>query len=456
MKTKRNKFKFWLIGALCLFIILPLSWVLLLRLEGEKPQVVLQPPFLSLGAAQEFSVTVSDIKSGVRSIWISLLQGGREIVILEQNFPDAGFVREGKVKEESFKVKIEPKKNGISDGKAVLRMVAQDYSWRGWWHGNRTYIEKDVIIDTRPPDIDVLSTAHNIGQGGAGLVIYRISEPCPVSGVYIGKKFFPGYSGHFKDAAIFMAFIAFDYNQGADTAIFVKATDQAGNSARAGFPYYRGKRFFKKDRITISDKFLNWKMPEFDITIPKDSKTPMLDKFLKVNNELRRETAKTITGLGEKTDNVLYWSGAFLRLPQSALRASFADKREYHYRDRAIDHQVHLGMDLASVAHSPVPAANRGKVVFTEPLGIYGRTIIIDHGFGLFSIYSHLSSIDAQQGRIVSKGEIIGRTGSTGLAGGDHLHFGIFIHDTFVNPIEWWDAAWVKNNITTKIDRLQQ
>ena len=164
---------------------------------------------------------------------------------------------------------------------------------------------------------------------------------------------------------------------------------------------------------------------------------------------------KKITGLGEKTGKVLYWDGVFLRLPKSANRAGFADHREYKYKGRIIDRQVHLGIDLASIAHSPVPASNKGKVVFAGPIDIYGKTVMIDHGFGLLSMYSHLSSYDVQEGQIVSKGEIIGRTGITGLAGGDHLHFSILIHNTFVNPLEWWDAAWIKNNITNKINEVK-
>ncbi|MDM8552340.1 M23 family metallopeptidase, partial [Desulfobacterales bacterium HSG2] len=135
--------------------------------------------------------------------------------------------------------------------------------------------------------------------------------------------------------------------------------------------------------------------------------------------------------------------------------AGFADHREYRYAGRTIDHQVHLGLDQASVAHAPIPAANRGKVTYADDLGIYGQTIVIDHGFGLFSTYSHLSSFNVKKGQIVSRGETIGRTGKTGLAGGDHLHFGILIHNTFVNPIEWFDRAWVRNNVSKKIKTLK-
>jgi len=143
-----------------------------------------------------------------------------------------------------------------------------------------------------------------------------------------------------------------------------------------------------------------------------------------------------------------------LRLPNSARKASFADHRSYKYNGRVIDQQVHLGIDLASVAHSPVPAANSGKVVFTGDLGIYGKIVVIDHGFGLFSSYSHLSAFEVKQGQVVRKGDVVGRTGSTGLAGGDHLHFGMLVHNTIVEPVEWWDAAWIKNNISGKIKAI--
>ncbi len=99
-----------------------------------------------------------------------------------------------------------------------------------------------------------------------------------------------------------------------------------------------------------------------------------------------------------------------------------------------------------------MPAANAGVVVFGQTLGIYGKTIILDHGFGLFSMYSHLSSIAVKIGDQLSQGDIIGRTGSTGMAGGDHLHFSLLIDQTFVNPVEWWDKKWIQHNVLSKIE----
>jgi murein DD-endopeptidase MepM/ murein hydrolase activator NlpD len=151
----------------------------------------------------------------------------------------------------------------------------------------------------------------------------------------------------------------------------------------------------------------------------------------------------------------MHWQGIFSRLPNAANRARFADHRTYYYKGREIDRQVHLGIDLASVSNSPVPAGNTGVVVFAQHLGIYGKTVILDHGYGLFSMYSHLSQIAVQVGGRVSRGDKLGRTGSTGMAGGDHLHFSILINDTFVNPVEWWDRKWIQNNVTSKIEWAQ-
>ena len=131
--------------------------------------------------------------------------------------------------------------------------------------------------------------------------------------------------------------------------------------------------------------------------------------------------------------------------------SAFADQRTYIYEGREVDQQTHLGYDLASVAQSPVPAANRGTVAMARYFGIYGNTVVLDHGHGLMTLYSHLSSIDVEEGQEVERGATLGRTGATGLAGGDHLHFTTLVGGLPVNPTEWWDASWIRDRVARKL-----
>ena len=186
--------------------------------------------------------------------------------------------------------------------------------------------------------------------------------------------------------------------------------------------------------------------------VPDSGTLGPMDTFLKVNRDVRRQNSAAIKRVTARTTADKLWEGRFLRLPNAAPRAGFADRRTYRYKGKDIDRQVHLGIDLASLKQSPVPAANSGRVAFAGSLGIYGNTIIIDHGLGLFSLYAHLSSFARDEGQVVARGDIIGRTGSSGMAGGDHLHFSMLVHNTFVNPIEWWDEKWIEHNISSKLE----
>ena len=434
-------------------IALPGGWFLWDRLENEKPAINMNLASPHLGRDQEFTIAVSDPKSGLRRLWVGLLKNGQETVLHDEKFPSAGFFKGGKVHETSVKIQLEPAALGLTDGEAILRTVVSDYSWRDWWRGNKIYTETNVTIDTRPPEIEVLSRAHNINRGGAGLVIFRTSETCSQSGVQVGDKFYPGYTGYFKDPNVYLAFIGLGYQQDTDTAIFVKVADLAGNYAQNGLNYHLRRKVFRKDRLNITDGFLKKKMPNFSSQISPVAESSLVDKFLKINRDLREANYRKIVEVCRNTDSKMHWQNGFLRLPKSATRAKFADHRVYMYKGREIDRQVHMGIDLASVARSPIPAANGGIVIFAESLGIYGKTVIVDHGLGLFSMYAHLSHIGVEVGSRLSRGDVLGRTGATGLAGGDHLHFSMLVHDTFVNPVEWWDPNWIKHNVSAKIER---
>jgi murein DD-endopeptidase MepM/ murein hydrolase activator NlpD len=422
------------------------GWTFLTRLEGRAPVVRIDPPFSAVGAERAFAVEAEDEDSGLRSLSVSLLQGEKTVVLLGRRFDTAA--GRGPLRET---LRLSAKEHGLAEGSALLRIEARDRSWRHWGKGNRVRLERPVEIDTRPPVLQVLSGTLNINQGGCGLVIYRTSEPCPVSGVRVGDTVYPAQSGLFEDPLILTTFVALAYDQGKGTPIAVSAEDEAGNEARIGLNHFIRPKQWRSDTLAISDGFLSAILPGLTASMPDAAGRSPVEQFLLVNRDLRKTNYEKIVELTRTSDNRIHWHGTFVRLPSAASRAMFADQRVYRYQGREIDRQVHMGVDLASLAASPVPAGNRGRVVFADDLGIYGQTVILDHGFGLFSMYSHLSRIDVPAGGMVERSAIIGRTGSTGLAGGDHLHYGMMVGATFVNPIEWWDDHWIEDNVTDKI-----
>jgi murein DD-endopeptidase MepM/ murein hydrolase activator NlpD len=453
VRPKQKRSKLWIVVVILLAVLLPVIWVAVVRLEGEKPAVELQISTPYIGQSRELTLTVSDAKSGIRHIWLGLAKDGRENTLYDQALPAKSIWNGGLEHEHRFTVTIEPGKLGLSDGQAELRARVSDFSWRRWGNGNLTSLEQSVTIDTKPPSVEVIPRAHNINQGGAGLTVFRTSENCPVAGVQVGDNFFPAYPGYFKDPLIYVAFFALSYDQEKNTAIYVSVSDQAGNGVRVQMAHYIRGKAFRRDIIRVTDSFLETKLPEFKEV--NSSGLPLIEQFLKINRELRQENYRQVMDIARQTDTKMHWEGVFLRLPQSANRAGFADHRMYQYNGKEVDREVHLGVDLASLTNSPVPAGNAGRVAFTGYLGIYGNTVLIDHGFGLFSMYSHLSQINVKQGDNVAKGDRLGATGSTGLAGGDHLHFAMLVHNTFVNPIEWWDASWISHNVTSKLEDVK-
>jgi hypothetical protein len=278
-----------------------------------------------------------------------------------------------------------------------------------------------------------------------------------VSGVQVGEAFFEGRTGLSSDPNLYIAFFVFPYNEKPNTQIWITAQDGAGNVAQAGIPYHVSAKRFKRDRIVLSEGFLKRKMPEFLQFLGSESQgASLVDIFLQVNNGLRKSNHAALSQACEKSDAAIHWEGSFVRLPGSARMAGFADHREYEYNGKIVDEQVHLGIDLASTHQAPVPAANGGRVALAEYVGIYGNAVVLDHGFGLFSMYGHLSSLAVEKDQMVARGEVIGRTGTSGLAGGDHLHYGMMIDQTFVNPIEWWDPTWIKHNVTSKLQDVSR
>ena len=452
-----------IVALLFLAALICAGWVLMNKFEGNHPVVDIQLPSPFLNKTYEMSLNIQDNQTGLKKVVVMIMQAGKEKVLLEKSYDSAGFVSALSVPlhvADTFRIPIESWKYGMTDGEAVIRVMVSDYSWKGWGKGNVFYTEKNVIIDTIPPKVNILTKRHNVERGGSGLAIYRLFEDDVKSGVMVGDNFFPGHSGMFKDPGIYAAFFALSHLQGPDTQLSVVAEDVAGNKTKRGFYHYIREKKFRTDTLNISDRFLQAKMPDFEldpgVASGNGNGNPLLEKFLKINSEIRKQNVDRILSVPTATEPVLHWKNRFLRLKGSARRAGYADHRVYKYKGRKIGKATHLGVDLASVSNASIKAANTGRVIFADFEGIFGNTVVIDHGFGLCSLYAHLSQINVNVNDLVQRGQEIGSTGMTGLAGGDHLHFSMIVHNVFVNPIEWWDATWIKNNITSKIDKIRQ
>ncbi|MGD9822967.1 M23 family metallopeptidase [Desulfobacter sp.] len=445
-----------------LAIAVPVGWVLFCKYEGDVPKADVRLPSPYLKQSYEINMTATDEGTGLRHVTVSLVQKNNEKILWDKPYPSPSILSlfsGKKTLSDTFAVPVETRKYGMSDGQAVIRIIVTDYAWHKWGKGNRFYEELPVVIDTVPPRLEVLTSQHNVSKGGVGLVIYKLDEKNIQTGVRVGENFFPGYSGVFNDPMMVAAFFALDHTQGPDTRIVVEARDPAGNETKRGFYHYIKDKNFRSDTLNISDSFLEVKMPDFNLG-PREAQflteqNPLLAKFLYINETLRRQNVETVLKVPSDTRAELMWKGCFGRLSGAANRAGFADKRTYKYNGKVISHSTHSGIDLASIANASVAAANNGQVIMAENVGIFGNTVIIDHGLGLASLYAHLSQMNVAKGDRVKKDDIIGRTGLTGLAGGDHLHFSMMLHNVFVNPVEWWDAIWIKNNITSKIESVK-
>ncbi len=415
--------------------------------EREKPLISLLDDVSLLGTSGEFSFSILDEKSGLQWVEVALLQGDNKVRLLTRSFLRQGYFAAAGENRFEEKVQVKSSTLGLKDGKIELLITARDFSFWNWMMGNESTYSVPLILDTRPPLVSVMESPRAIKQGGAAIVVYRIGEDVARHGVYVNGFFNPGFPLDKKGPGVYGAMIGLPFEGTKVDDAHVMAVDEAGNEGRAGFGMIVRPANFRKNRtINVGDGFLQLKLPEFRNHYPGMVGDDVA-QYVFINSEVRKKNYQTILAVCKSSAPQRFWEGRFLRLGRSSTQARFADHRTYFYKGAEIDQQVHLGIDLASTKHAEVGAANHGRVVFAEYLGIYGNTVIIDHGLGLFSLYSHLSQIATAPDNMVKKGDIIGLTGNTGMAGGDHLHFSLLVNGLFVNPLEWWDQHWLDLNI---------
>ena len=443
LKPRKKKKKFSLIAAFFVLAALLVPFVLAgvagyyFIQDMEKPLVVLRPDREAVSPKKTFVLTAEDKESGIRSMSVTVSQGLKKYTVVNKRY-DPPWAE--------AKASFNLEKTELRGGGFEMTAVVRDGSYTNFGNGNTVKITRRMTLDSSTPHIKPLTAAHYVRQGGVGLVIYNVSKDCELNGVVVGDRFFPGFK---QESGQYMCLFAFPPEIKAKDfkpRLFVR--DTAGNEKQAFFVNMAIKRRFRKEKVKVTDAFLAEKLPRYKDLYP-DIRDPV-ERFKAVNNDLRRQNRAMLRELGKKTSPVPLWDGKFIYLPGGAVRGSFGAKRIYYHNGKPIDEQTHLGIDLASKPKAPVPASNNGRVVYAGPLGVYGKTVVIDHGLGLQTLYAHLGRIRVKAGQTVKKGDVIGNTGTTGLAAADHLHFGVLLSGQEVIPIEWWEAKWLQDNITEK------
>lgn len=407
--------------------------------DMQGPQVETSPENGKISPASTLKIKMSD-PAGIRSLIVGIRKNNVVNVIYNKHYD---------VYEPEVTAEVPLANAQLREGAFELDIRATDGSMAGFGQGNTRTVLLPMRMDTRPPRLTMQALPPNVRRGGAGVIKYSANEEITQTGVLIGDYFVPGYLQ--KDGS-YVCFFPFPYTMTAKefkNSVKITATDLAGNVTRQPLSLMAFERNFKRDKIDISENFLQMVEAKLSHLAP-NAKSP-LECYLYINNEVRAANVAMLRNLKTDTSAAILWNGAFLRLPRAAPRAGFADHRYFTYKGENVGESWHLGFDLASVRNAPVPASNSGKVIVTGEEGIYGNIIVIDHGLGLMSIYSHLNEILVKPGDIVQKNQQIGVTGSTGLAFGDHLHFGILVGGLEVTPLEWIDPKWIKDNVTSRI-----
>jgi hypothetical protein len=417
------------------------------RFEDSAPEIR-APDAIVVGAeGGSVSLEVVDPDSGVRSLTAVLAHPGGELTLAAEELPGT-LLGGGECRDEPLRLELAIDPGQLPRGveQAFLRVTARDWSWRGGLAGNETRLDLPVTIDRKPPRISVATGLTYVRRGGSGVVVYALGEPVERDGVEVGDTFFPGYPlGERR-----VAFYAVPTDAPRDPPIRVVAEDAAGNVGRARWPVVVNERELPHADVRLPASFLDSVVPRLAAAEGIDA-SDATAAFQRINTEVRAENEARIRNALKDSAAERLWQGAFEQLPNSQVTSRFAEKRRYFVGGKPVSEATHFGYDLASTQAAPVTAANAGRVVFAGELGIYGNCVLLDHGLGVGSLYGHLSRVDVEPGQEVARGETLGLSGATGLAGGDHLHFAILVGGVYVDPLEWWDPSWVQANVEARL-----
>jgi len=441
-KQRKSSVAAFVLGFIFLVLVGGVAFVFNSSLfEREAPKITLAKE-IEWNLKDPINVHVED-GSGIRFVRASLFDGEKSVVL---------DTKEYKTPEKAVDLNLTFPKTGFGANKKVFELTIEvtDSSKWNFFAGNTISAKSVVKVDTKRPEVNIIGSSYKIMKGGVATVIFKAQDEAMKS-LYVetnfGKKFYPT---PFYKEGYYITLVAWPTHI-ENFAASVVAIDRAGNLTKAHVPYFLQDRKYKTSTIALEDRFLDGKIADLIAEMaPERSSLNKLEKFKFVNEDMRKGNEVNILKAtsGVPTEPILRFSlKPFYPLRNGKVVASFGDHRYYEYEKQPASESYHLGLDLASNAQATILSSNDGVVVFARENGIYGNNIIISHGLGVYSLYGHCSSYMVKEGDVVKAGDPIAKTGLTGLALGDHLHFGMYVQGVDVRPEEWMDEVWLKESV---------
>lgn len=441
MRNKRNRSSFGALFVMILLVGAGLYVYFSRTFERNTPKITLQTNgYWNL--KKPLSLKIED-DSGIRSykVIVRTKSGDTELLYNQLLVP-----------KQSIELELEPPKGAyaIKDKNIEIIVQAQDASKWNFARGNEALKSFQLKIDKKRPEVLVINNSYKISRGGAALVIFKAGDE-NLKEIYIESN----HSKHFKaepfyKKGYYIALLAWPVEDTKFKATIV-VKDDAGNITKSYVPLYLKNKIYRLSKITLSDRFLNGKIAELAEQFEEtQGVAEPLERFKLINEDVRAKNEALIHKLTSEVPQEMISDFKIKKmypLKNGQVVAHFGDHRKYYYKGKFISEAYHLGLDMASHAMAPIKTQNGGDVVFSNYNGLYGNSPILSHGLGLYTLYGHCSSVDVSDGDSVAPNSIIAKTGKSGYAMGDHLHFGVLVQGIEVRPQEWMDKKWIKLNI---------
>ena len=409
--------------------------------EREKPTIVIEnSDYWNLRAP--LVVSIND-NSGLLAYKVTLKSGDESFVLADEQFALPQSVQK-------LELKTPKRAYALKNKEVTVTVEARDGSKWNFMSGNSATASRVLQVDKKRPYLSTIASSYRIIKGGSAVVIFK-AEDDNMEEFYVETNFGKRFKAQpFYKEGYYVTLIAWPVTEDTFRATII-AKDSAGNVAKSSVPVIPYNKKYKVSHIKLSDRFLNGKVSELAYAYGVDDDADLIERFKFVNEDMRKSNEDVIHDLTSKVSDKMVRNfpiNKMYPLKNGQVVAQFGDHRIYSYKGTEISEAYHLGLDLASNAMSPIKTQNPAIVTFAEENGIYGNMPVLYHGMGLYTIYGHCSTMMVKEGDSLRSNETIAKTGRSGYAMGDHLHFGVLVQGIEVRPQEWMDQDWIRKSIT--------